>query len=119
VTLAENVAALYSLQDVIFNKSTPTYPKVYRLRYEIPPWQRGKLLEWSYSNAVSLWNIGHRAALTFLKHAGNSTVPSEADRYFDTLTEDSREGDFLKLFGDPFKGGSLVVPAPSNPAGGS
>jgi len=119
VTLAENVAALYSLQDVIFNKSTPTYPKVYRLRYEIPPWQRGKLLEWSYSNAVSLWNIGHRAALTFLKNAGNSTVPSEADRYFDTLTEDSREGDFLKLFGDPFKGGSLVVPAPSNPAGGS
>ena len=49
----------------VFNQTVPTYPKIYRLPFEIPQWQLGKVLEWSYSNAVTLWDVGYRAALKF------------------------------------------------------
>ena len=112
VTLAEDVAALYALQDRVFNQMQDTYPKIYRLPFEIPEWQLGKILEWSYSNALTLWDVGHRAAIKFCDDmvAGR---PPEANRYFSTLVEDSREGDFLKLFGDAFSSsGNVKVPLP-------
>jgi len=121
VTLAENVAALYALQDKVFNRVTPTYPKIYRLPFEIPQWQLGKVLEWSYSNAVTLWDVGYRAAVKFSADMVKAGGPPEANRYFSTLAEDSREGDFLKLFGDAFSpSGNVKVPPPtrSRPGGG-
>jgi hypothetical protein len=33
-------------------------------------------------------------------------------RYFRTLVRDSREGDFLTMFGDPFKGPDQTIPVP-------
>jgi hypothetical protein len=112
VTLAENVAALYALQEQVFNQDPPpvpdlTPPKIYRLLFDIPPWKRGQILEWSYSNALTLWDTGYRAASKFctdqMTGKGGPIVFKEEHRYFRTLTKDSREGDFLSLFGDPLK----------------
>jgi len=112
VTLAENVAALYALQEKVFNQDPPpikdlTPPKIYRLLFDIPPWKRGQILEWSYSNALTLWDTGYRAASKFctdqMPHKGGPITLKEEHRYFRTLTKDSREGDFLSLFGDPLK----------------
>ena len=125
VSLAENIAALYALQEKVFNANPPPIadlspPKVYRLLFDIPPWKRGQILEWSYSNAVTLWDTGHRAASKFCDDGGvgEKGDPIDLDaleakglRYLDTLTEDTREGDFLSLFGNPW-GGEVHVPAP-------
>ena len=112
VSLAENVAALYALQDSHFNKSKDQIPKIYRLPFEIPLWEVGKVLEWTYSNAVTLWDVGYRAASKFSEDMkNNGGQPPEGNRYFKTLLEDSREGDFLKLFGKPFEStGRVAVP---------
>jgi len=119
-TLAENVAALYALQDHHFNRSKQQIPKIYRLPFEIPLWELGKILEWSYSNAVSLWDVGFRAASKFCDGMErNGGQPPDANRYFDTLEEDSREGDFLKLFGgDPFHGRVAIPRVIKSQAGG-
>jgi hypothetical protein len=114
VSLAENVAALYALQDDHFNKSKAQIPKIYRLPFEIPLCEVGKILEWSYSNAVTLWDVGYRAASKFFDDMkSNGGQPPEANRYCNTLHEDSREGDFLKVFGKPFQAtGRAAVPWP-------
>jgi len=118
VTLTENVAALYSLQDMVFNELGPRIPKLYRLPFKFPPWEGGKLLAWSYSTARTLWDAGYDAAEKFcadlLPAATTSAQIDEKYRYFRTLARDSREGDFLTMFGDPFKGPgqTVVVPPP-------
>ncbi len=138
VTLTENVTALYSLQEVVFN-AIPGFalPKVYRLPFQIPNWEHGRTLEWTYSNAVTLWDIGYDAAQKF--HAalypssgqsntpgqrslqGNQAAPLEDYRYFGTLKPESRAADFLKLFGDPFPDASKArgVPRPGTNLGGA
>jgi hypothetical protein len=123
VTLTENVAALYSLQEMVFNEGAPLprMPKLYRLPFKFPPWEGGKLLEWSYSTALTLWDAGYDAAVKFCADLAPPTVTvDQIDakyRYFRTLVRDSREGDFLTMFGDPFKGlGSTIVPPPGRPS---
>ena len=120
VTLSENVAALYGLQEVFFNAKGMKLPKIYRLPFDIPSWERGKTLEWSYSNAIMLWDIGYKAALKLCvdmkKTVGPDILPDTGYRYFTTLQEESREGDFLKLFGKPFNDmPKTVVPPPVAP----
>ena len=123
VTLSENVAALYALQEEVYNKEPrpiPGFapPKVYRLLFDIPPWKRGQILEWSYSNALTLWETGYRAASKFctdqIPKGGGPIKLDDQHRYLGTLRRDTREGDFLSLFGDPFKNlpGSREVPRP-------
>lgn len=116
VTLGENVAALYALQEMVLNPVSKM-PRIYRLPFVLPKWEGGKLLEWSYSNAVTLWDAGHDAALKFCDDLSKATAIGPIDakyRYFQTLQEDSRQGDFLKLFDNPFK--SLMgIPVPPPP----
>ena len=121
VTLAENVAALYSLQEMVFNEGAQLpplpMPKLYRVPFKFPQWEGGKLLEWSHSTARTLWDVGYDAAEEFcadlLPAATTSTQIDAKYRYFRTLVRDSREGDFLTMFGDPFTGGqTIVVPPP-------
>lgn len=115
VTLTENVAALYSLQEMVFNESSPQMPKLYRLPFKFPPWEGGKLLEWRYSTARTLWDAGYDAAVKFCADLLSSSASHQIDakyRYFRTLVRDSREGDFLTLFGDPFKGPGQTIPVP-------
>ena len=116
VTLAENVAALYALQEKVFNEKPLkdfSPPKLYRLPFDIPPWKRGQILEWSYSNAVTLWDTGYRAADKFCDDGGVGKKGDPIDlaaleekglRYWDTLKNETREGDFLSLFGNPWRG---------------
>ena len=103
MTLSENVSALYGLQEFVFNSKGVPLPKIYRLPFEIPSWERGKTLEWSHSNALTLWDIGYNSALKLCaeikKAVGPGILPDTDYRYFNTLRDDSREGDFLKLFG--------------------
>jgi len=121
VTLAENVAALYSLQDMVFNESKSSIPKLYRLPFQFPRWEGAKLLAWSYSTARTLWDAGYDAAEKFCADlVSPSASQNQIDgkyRYFRTLVRDSREGDFLSMFGDPFKGlANVVVPRPGQPS---
>lgn len=121
VTLTENVAALYSLQDMVFNETSPSIPKLYRLPFQLPRWEGGKFLAWSYSTALTLWQAGYDAAEKFcadlLSPSASHDQIDEKYRYFRTLAKDSREGDFLSMFGDPFKGpGNRIVPAPGRPS---
>jgi predicted acylesterase/phospholipase RssA len=103
VTLAENVAALTSLEDVVFNQHTQVLPKVYRLQFDLSSWERGKTLEWSYSNALRLWDVGYRTAETFYTDSAGTVrgpfVPAERYRYLNTFRVPSRVDDFLRLFG--------------------
>jgi NTE family protein len=116
VTLTENIAALYSLQDMVFNEGPLQMPKLYRLPFKFPPWEGGKLLEWRYSTARALWDAGHDAAVKFCDDLLSSSASQEQIdakyRYFRTLVRDSREGDFLTMFGDPFKGPDQTIPVP-------
>jgi hypothetical protein len=125
VTLAEDVAALYAAQDEFFNQASKPLPgfsppKIYRLPFDVPPWKSGKLLEWTHSNALTLWDTGHRAASKFcsdqIPKGGGPIELDERYRYLRTLSEDTREGDFLSLFGNVFKNlpGSRLPP----PGGG-
>jgi len=105
VALAETVAALYAVQEVYFNEfAVPRIPlpKLYRLPFQLPDWERGKLLEWSYSNAVTLWNAGYDAVQPFLPNP-SQTEPAQQYRYYNTLALESREDAFLRLFGDPLR----------------
>src|SRR4029453_18916776 len=71
VSLSEYVLAYYSLAEFVLNNepgftAQNKIPKLYRLPFDIPKAEHPKLLEWSYSNARTLWNIGHKAAEDFI-----------------------------------------------------
>jgi hypothetical protein len=114
VTLTENIAALYAVEEWAYPTSE-RLPKSYRLAFDIPPWKRGQLLEWSYSNAVTLWDTGYRAALKFCDigqgpQGGPIKIANLEDaglRYIKTIEKrgETRERDFLTLFGDLNKPG--------------
>jgi NTE family protein len=111
VTLSENIVSLYALMDVILNQAALTVPRLYRLQFDVPQWECGKLMEWSYENALTLWDVGYKAAETFLTDTAAAeqdavalgepapTAPPDRYRYLKTLAPDSREEDFLKLWG--------------------
>ena len=112
VTLAENVVALYALMELVLNDAGIRLPKMYRLQFDIPQWEAGKLMEWSYANALTLWDAGYKAAQNFwadmtapsqaLLASGLGPaqgLPAERHRYLRTLTPESRAEDFLKLLG--------------------
>ncbi len=73
VTLTENIAALYAVEEwVLQQDATESHspPEPIGSAFDIPPWKRGKILEWSYSNAVTLWDTGYRAATKFCDMEG-------------------------------------------------
>ena len=116
VTLTENFSAVAAVAEVILNADGFTLPKIYRLPFEIPTWERGKLLEWSYETALTLWDTGYQAAVEFCDEVfPGAPAGSQAQAAKETLAVDgtrlekyrhglnlkpgSREDDFLKLFG--------------------
>ena len=117
MTLSENVAALYGFQEFVFNS------KVCRCEdlspaLRIPSWGAEdagmELLQCPHA-------VGHRynSALklcTEIKKAVGPDILPETDyRYFNTLRDDSREGDFLKLFGKPLTDLPKSVTPPIGP----
>jgi NTE family protein len=111
VTLSENVVSVYAFMEVLLNRVGVAVPRIYRLQFDVPQWECGKLMEWSYANALTLWDVGYKAAETFLSDAAAATrdaaaraeaaptLPPDKYRYLSTLGPDSREEDFLQLLG--------------------
>lgn len=100
VALTENVAALYALEEHVFNAiQDATMPKIYRLPFKIPDWDRSKLWDWSYTNALSLWDAGRASALEFCDGLGSNKGPAEEYRHIRTLLPNPRMADLLALFG--------------------
>jgi predicted acylesterase/phospholipase RssA len=115
VTLTENFAAVVALEEYVLNAIGIPYPKVYRLPFDLPSWERAKVLEWSYENALLLWDAGYNAAQRFVddmvevggrpgvksgqQAAPTRRRPAEKYRQFPGLRADSREADFFKIFG--------------------
>ena len=111
VTLLENFCGLFAFEEFVYDQlKMPMLPKVYRLPFDVSSWERGKLLEWSYENALTLWETGYEAALEFCNdlipdsnaatraQAVAQSRPAEKYRYLRNLKPESREGDFFKLF---------------------
>jgi hypothetical protein len=115
VTLSENFSAFVALEEFVLNAIGLPYPKVYRLPFDLPSWERAKVLEWSYENALLLWDAGYNAAQRFVDDmVGNDGIPLKAavgrlaapahgrpaERYrqFPNIKPDSREADFFKIF---------------------
>jgi predicted acylesterase/phospholipase RssA len=116
VTLAENVSAFYALQEWIWNTLQVPQPKIYRLRFDVPSWERGRMLQWGYENALTLWDIGYESAQKFcdalLAQPVAAPPPVEQYRYLSAvLTPNSRVEDFLGVFG-------VKAPGPAPPPGG-
>jgi predicted acylesterase/phospholipase RssA len=107
--LTENVVGLYAIQEHVFNETPPApgppkppeqkMPKVYRLPFNVPFWEVGKLWDWSYSNALALWDAGHDSALTFCSELLPGNEPAPRFRQIRALPSNPRAAAFLELFG--------------------
>ena len=108
---SENVVSLYAVMEFLLNRVGLAVPRIYRLQFDVPQWECGKLMEWIYANALTLWDVGYRAAETFLgdadaaassaaaQGAAAPTLPPDKYRYLKTLSPDSRDEDFIRLLG--------------------
>jgi predicted acylesterase/phospholipase RssA len=101
--LTENVVGLYAVQEHVFNDMpgaigpTVPMPRVYRLPFHVPFWERSKLWDWSYSNALALWDAGHDSALAF--EVSGRHEPAPRYRQINALPWNPRTVAFLELFG--------------------
>jgi hypothetical protein len=99
VALAENVVTLYALEEHVINDSPPErMPRIYRLPFDLSFWDRGKLWDWSYSNALALWEAGYASADAFCGAFKNGS-PTEQYRHIFSLVRNPRTADLLTLFG--------------------
>jgi len=101
VCLTEYVLALYSRLEFFLAQTGVKVPKIYYVPFPIPAKDASRILDWSYSNAVSLWEIGHEAAdkfCTVLQYGNQNDL--EAYRYYRVRRNRPLVGDFLKLFDD-------------------
>ncbi len=111
VTLSEQTLGLYAMMEQQNNDRVDgSMPKLYVLPFDIPAWEAGRLLEWSYSNGLTLWHLGYEAAKTFcsaLQRAEGTAavaddgVPDlETYRYYQRCKDIPRTKAFLELFDD-------------------
>lgn len=116
VSLAETVLAAYGRLERAVNdsKSERPLPKLYRVPFEVPIWETPHILEWSYSNALTLWSAGYEAGKKFAAALGDEKK-IEAYRYYDpekqaAEKQTSRTAGLLKLFEAPLT--ARFSPAP-------
>jgi predicted acylesterase/phospholipase RssA len=101
VSLAEYVLGLYAKTENKFNppnpRKSPQLPRLYRVQFGYPEWEVPNILDWSYANALTLWDIGYKAAMQPAKALYNSLQHPEEDaniqelekyRYSSTLQHD-------------------------------
>jgi hypothetical protein len=98
VSLAEYVLRLYARTEYGVNRANPqTLPRLYRVQFDYPEWVVPNILDWSYSNALTLWNIGYKGAQKFatglqynLMHPDEEARIQELEeyRYYSTLQRD-------------------------------
>jgi predicted acylesterase/phospholipase RssA len=109
VCLGEYVLALYSrLDDLHERKGVPT-PKLYYVPFPIQAQDARRILDWSYSNALSLWDIGYAAAKKFClvldaaNRSGNPDHFEQCYRYYKVRRYRPLIRDFLSLFDSLFE----------------
>jgi NTE family protein len=100
VSLAETVLTAYGQLEFSVNRHyapIQVLPKLYWLPFKIPDWEAQHVLEWSYSNALTLWHVGYDAGKKF---AAALDDPAELKKYrYHQGSEDpQRTLDFLDLF---------------------
>jgi hypothetical protein len=101
VSLAEYMLRLYANMDDQFNpkelRTPPHFPKLYRVQFDYPESAVPNILDWSYANALTLWDIGYKATQTFAKELRDSLEYPGDDarlqalekyRYYSTLQHD-------------------------------
>jgi hypothetical protein len=104
VSLAETVLTTYGqLEFVANNANAPRQllPRLYWLPFEVPDWEAQHILEWSYSNALTLWHVGYDAGKMFaaaLDAAQGDPKQLEKYRYHQGDENTQRTIDFLNLF---------------------
>jgi NTE family protein len=115
VSLAETVLTAYGQLEFSVNRyyaPKQVLPKLYWLPFEVPDWEAQHVLEWSYSNALTLWHVGHDAGKKF-SEVLNNPVELEKYRYHQSEDNTQRTIDFLELFKGVL---DAKFPSPSNPA---
>jgi hypothetical protein len=99
VSLSETVLSAYGRLERAVNDS-PTerpLPKLYRVPFDVPIWEAPHILEWSYSNALTLWSAGYEAGKKFAAALGDKEE-IETYRYYQPDKQVPRTTDLLKLF---------------------
>lgn len=114
VSLAETVLTTYGQLEFRVNSTTSkqVLPKLYWLPFPVPDWEAQHILEWSYSNALTLWHVGHDAGKKF-SDALDDPAKLEKYRYHQGEDNTQRTIDFLELFKGVL---DAKFPPPSNPA---
>ena len=100
VSLAETVLTAYGQLEFTVNgyyAPKQVLPKLYWLPFEVPDWEAQHVLEWSYSNALTLWHVGYDAGKEF-SQVLNNPVELEKYRYHQGEDNAQRTIDFLELF---------------------
>ena len=103
VSLAETVLTAYGQLEFSANVaaaaagSRQVLPKLYWVPFPVPDWEAQHVLEWGYSNALTLWHVGHDAGKTF-SAALDNPVQLEQYRYHQAGDNPQRTLDFLELF---------------------
>jgi NTE family protein len=102
VSLAEIVLATYGWFEFKANElHEGSLPKLYGLPFPVPDWEDNNILRWSYSNALTLWRIGHVEANKFisaLREEKNNPKLLEKYRYYTSVKKCPRVQDMLALF---------------------
>ena len=100
VCLGQYVLALYSRLDVLREQRGIRGPKLYYIPFPIQAQDARRILDWSYSNAISLWDIGYKAAETFcgVLQSGNQNKLDRTYRYYNVQRGRPLIRDFLRLF---------------------
>jgi NTE family protein len=113
-SLAETVLTTYGQLEFTANKHCApkqVLPKLYWLPFEVPDWEAQHILEWSYSNALTLWHVGYDAGKEF-SAALDDPAKLKKYRYHQGEDNTQRTIDFLELFKRVL---DAKFPPPSNP----
>ena len=120
VSLAETVLTTYGQLEFTVNRHhapKQVLPKLYWLPFEVPDWEAQHVLEWSYSNALTLWHVGLRRRQEVLEGtrccANDPQAELEKYRYHQGEDNTQRTIDFLELFKGVL---DAKFPPPPNPA---
>jgi len=108
VCLSEYTLALYSRLEAFLEKKGVAAPKIYYVPFPIQAQDARRILDWSYSNALSLWDIGYKAAKQFSVERDAATQSGNPDkferlyRYYRVRNDRPLIRDFLSLFDSLF-----------------
>jgi hypothetical protein len=100
VCLGQYVLGLYSRLDALREKNEIPGTKLYYIPFPIQAQDARRILDWSYSNALSLWEIGYNSAATFCSvlNSGDQNNLDNTYRYYKVRGNRPLIRDFLSMF---------------------